>query len=274
VTLLLGSNSLSQYPLTKQKGEDYSYREMGLSFSLPGRARIAIVELFGVIGGSHRTARYVDTLSSLRNSKRVKAVILKVDSPGGSAGASDCLYSAITKLSAQKPVVAFISGTATSGAYLASCAATKIVAVPSSIVGSIGVISIRPILLELLHKVGIQIAVTKSGQFKDMGAFYRLPTTEEEQREQDLIDQIQDNFISAVAESRHLDLQAVRQYATGEVFMAPRAKQLGLIDEVGDFEVALDIAAQLGKVPRRPFYIRRQKTLTERLLSRVTSSKR
>jgi len=230
------------------------------------------VELFGIIGGGYRTARYVDTLSGLRNSKRVKAVILNIDSPGGSAGASDSLYSAIAKLAAQKPVVAFISGSAASGAYLASCAATKIVAIPSSIVGSIGVISIRPILLELLHKVGIQVNVTKSGQFKDMGAFYRLPTTEEEQKEQDLVDQIQDNFVSVVAKSRHLDPQVVRQCATGEVFIAAKAKQLGLIDEVGDFDVALDIAAQLGKVPRRSFYARPPKTLIERLLSRLTSS--
>jgi protease-4 len=159
-----------------------------MGVGLPFRGKIGVVELFEPIFGGRRTANQVALLNSLRENRRIKSVIINIDSPGGSATASGSLHTAVSNLSSKKPVIAFISGAGTSGAYMVSCGATKTVAIPSAIVGSIGVISIRPILEELLRKIGIHITVTKSGHLKDMGAFYRDLTEEEKEKEQELID--------------------------------------------------------------------------------------
>lgn len=243
-----------------------------MSLRLLWRPRIAVMELFGFIGGSTRTSRYLDLLNTIRESGRFKAVVLNIDSPGGLTAPSESLHLAVSKLAARKPVVAFISGVGASGGYLVSCAATRVIALPSAMVGSIGAISIRPIVLELLQRIGVQVAVTKSGRLKDMGAFYRVPTEEEQQKEQQLIDETYKGFMTRVAESRHLGEEAVQQLATAEVFLAPRAKELGLIDELGDLDQALDLAAELGKVPRRIEYVKPKKPTLERLVSRFATS--
>lgn len=155
---------------------------------------------------------------------------------------------------------------------MVSSAATKIVALPSAMVGSIGVLSVRPLLQELLQRAGIHIEVTKSGHLKDMGALYREPTEEEKKKEQELINSFYDYFIRAVAKGRNIDEGAVKELATGEVFLGEKAKALGLVDEVGDFDDALDLAAKLGKVPRRVTYFRPRPALSERLISRFAAS--
>jgi protease-4 len=243
-----------------------------MSPGLPWRGRIAVVELFGVLAGSYRTTRYLEILDALRRSRRTKAVVVNLDSPGGSAPAAYSLFLELSRLATEKPVVVFISGSGTSGAYLVSCAATRVVALPSAVVGSIGVISVRPLLPELLQKVGVQITVTKSGEFKDMGAIYRFPTPEEQQKEQELVQRLYEDFVSTVARSRRLEPDVVRRYATGEIFLAPQAKELGLIDEVGDWDRAVDLAMELGKVPRRLYHARPHRALAERLLSRFAFS--
>jgi protease-4 len=112
----------------------------------PKRQRIAVVEIFGTIGGRVKSPVFERVFNEVRKSKRVKAVVLDIDSPGGAVPASDYLYRSVERLAREKPVVASIRGTGASGAYLICCAAQKIVATPGSIVGSIGVISIRPVL--------------------------------------------------------------------------------------------------------------------------------
>jgi protease IV len=238
----------------------------------PWGARIGVLELLTPIIGTRRVISYINLIDSLKKSPRIKSVILNIDSPGGTATASDYLYTAVGKLSAKKPVVAFISGAGASGAYLVSCAATKIVALPSAMIGSIGVLSVRPVLQDLLQRAGIHISVTKSGRLKDMGAPYREMTEEEKKKEQELIDSFYDYFIRAVAKGRNIDERVVRELATGEVFLGEKARSLGLVDEVGDFDTALDLAAKLGKVPRRFTYFRPRPTLPERLLSRFAAS--
>lgn len=240
---------------------------------LPISAGIGVWELFGPIGGTRRLRESVGAIDSMKSSRRVKAVIMNIDSPGGLATASDCLYFAISRLSAEKPVVAFVSGTCASGAYLAGCAATKIVALPTSVIGSIGVLSVRPILQDLLTRLGIHVSVTKSGRLKDMGSFYRPPTEEEKQKEEELIGEFFDYFVTAVAKGRRIDEAKVRELATGEVFLGEKAKSLSLVDEVGDFEVAAEIASSLGKVPRHLIPVRRRPSLSERLLLRFADER-
>ncbi len=234
----------------------------------PMSSGIGVWDLFGPISGTRRLRHYSEAIDSLKNNRRVKAVIINVDSPGGLATASDFLYCAVSRLSARKPVVVFISGTCASGSYLASCPAAKIVALPTAVVGSIGVLSIRPIVYDLLNKLGVHMDVIKSGRLKDMGSFFREPTEEERKKEEELIAGFYDYFVSAVAKGRKMDESKVRELATGEVFLGEKARSLGLIDEVGDFERAIDIAADLGKVGRRLIQVRRRPSLSQRLFLR------
>ncbi|MFQ6015267.1 MAG: signal peptide peptidase SppA [Anaerolineae bacterium] len=238
----------------------------------PRRSRIGVVRLFGIIGGSIRTPAYVSMLDAVREDGSIKAVVLDINSPGGSATASDYLYMSVAKLVEEKPVVAFIREAGASGAYLISCAATKIVAIPSALIGSIGVLSVRPVVQDLMQRMGVKVAVTKSGHLKDMGAVYREDTEEEVQKRQELLDEFYDYFIEAVAQARGLDEEVVRGYATGEVFTAKKAQELGLIDELGDLDRALDLASELGKVPRRLVYVKPRRPRLQRFISGFTDS--
>ena len=230
------------------------------------RAGIRVVEVRGIIGASLQASVYHELLDRLERDPKAGAVVLDIDSPGGAVGASEDLYLKTKRLAEKKPVVAFIRGTGASGAYLLACAATRIIALPSAIVGSIGVISMRPEASGLLDRLGVGFSVSKSGPLKDMGAFYRPPTDDERAKLQSLIDELFEAFLEQVAESRKMDLDEARRYATGEVFTARRAAETKLIDETGDFEKALDTAAELGKVPRRMKYLRPPKTFRQRML--------
>lgn len=243
-----------------------------MALRMPARGRIAVVELFGVIGGSVRVPRYEQLFNSLRRSRRFRAVVLDIDSPGGSATASEYLYYVLSKLAKDKPLIAYIRGMGTSGACLLCCAAHQVIALPNAIVGSIGVISLRPVLQELLQRIGIGFSVAKQGRLKDMGAFYKTPTQEEQERFQSLVDEFYDSFVKTVAQARKLPEERVRELATGEVFTARRAQSLGLVDALGDLDAAIDKAAELGNVPRRPIYIRPRPGLRERLLGRFATA--
>lgn len=235
-------------------------------FFLP---RIAVVELFGTIGGGLRSYEYVTLLGALALNRRVRAVVVDIDSPGGLATASYHTYMALSRVAARKPVVAFVRGLGTSGAYLVSCAATKVVAMPNSLVGSIGVISMRPILAELLDRLGVKINVVKSGRFKDMGAFYREHTEEEVEKQQELCDDFYEDFLAVVAHARGLETEAVRNLATGEVFTARKAREIGLVDELGDLDRAIDLAAELGCVPRHVMRVRQRRSLLQRFATQI-----
>lgn len=238
----------------------------------PGLPHIALVELWGVIGGSVRSGEYGRIFTALAEDPAVRAVVVDIDSPGGSATASDYLHRSLTRLAERKPVVAFVRGSATSGAYLLSCAAIRIVAIPSALIGSIGVISVRPVLRDLLSRLGIQVFVRKTGPFKDMWSPYREPSEEEQRKIQALLDEFHDHFVATVAQARGLDPAKAKGYATGEVFTARRGLELGLVDELGDMEVALERAMELGKVPRRVSYARPRRPVLERLIYRASGA--
>ena len=237
----------------------------------PRRAGIRVVGIRGVIGAGVQASVYHELLDRLERDPKAGAVVLDIDSPGGAVGASEDLYLKTKRLSKKKPVVAFIRGSGTSGAYLLACAATRIIALPSAIVGSIGVISMRPEASGLLDRLGVGFSVSKSGPLKDMGAFYRPPTDDERAKLQSLIDELFEAFLQEVAESRNMDLDEARGYATGEVFTARRAAETKLIDETGDFDKALDTAAELGNVRRRVKYLRPPRTLRQRMLGQFAT---
>ncbi|MGQ9572694.1 MAG: signal peptide peptidase SppA [Dehalococcoidia bacterium] len=241
-------------------------RSVSLPWLVP---RIAVVELFGVLGTTIRGPEYGRMLSALCDDSRVRAVVVDIDSPGGSAPVAEQLHLGIAKVAARKPVIAFIRGAGLSGGYLMSCAAAKVVALPTAMVGSIGVIAIRPVISELLQRLGVRVFVTKAGTFKDMFQPFREPTDEEQKKVQALMDKYYDWFVDAVARTRQLEPEKVRSLATGEVFTAWEGKELGLVDELGDLDTALDMATELGRVPRRLAYLRPRRALLERLMGRV-----
>jgi protease-4 len=233
---------------------------------------VAVVEMEGAIGPRLKAAEYVKLFRHLESSDSVRAVVLDIDSPGGSAPGSNYLYLAVKALAAKKPVVAFIRGVGASGAYMLACPATKIVAIPSAIIGSIGVISMRPTVYQALERIGVQMSVTKSDRLKDMGSMFREATEEEKQKEQELVDDLYDQFLEIVAEGRGIDKAKAKELATGEVYTARRCVDLGLVDELGDLEHAIDLAAELGEAPRRPVWLKPKKGLREVISSMVGAS--
>lgn len=234
--------------------------------------RVAILRLYGPIGGAGRTAEWIETARSLRESKRVPAVVLDIDSPGGSATASDDLFLALQRLAAKKPLVAAIRGTGASGAYLAAAAARRIIANPTAIVGSIGVINVAPRLPRLLERLGVGVSEHTAGSLKGMGAPWREESPREAEKEQAIVDAIYASFVGRVADARKLSRERVVELATGEVWLGNEAVELGLVDEIGDVERAIEIAAQLAGVPAKATRVRIRRPLLGRLIDRFAAS--
>lgn len=241
---------------------------------LPWRKpKVAVVELYGSIGGAIRSQQYAPAFKSLREDGRVKAVVLDIDSPGGSATVSDYLYMELKKLAARKPVIAFVRGVGASGAYFLAVACTRIIATQSALVGSIGVITIRPVAEELLTKIGVRVAVSKTGPLKGMGLPFVDMTEEERRKDQELVDRFFRRFLAVVAEGRHVPIETVEGWATGEVFWAPEAVERGLADEIGDLERATALAAEMAGIEENVSRVRpRRGPLLQRLVGQLTQT--
>lgn len=227
------------------------------------------MRLYGPIADGARTADWIELVRRLRDSRRVPAIVLDVDSPGGSATASDDLFLALERLAAKKPLVAAIRGTGASGAYLAMMAARTIVAQPHAVVGSIGVIAAGPRLPRLLDRLGVTVTETRAGRLKGMGAPWRDETDEERAKEQAIVDAFYDAFVARVAKGRHLAEERVRELATGEIWLGTQARELQLVDEIGDLERAVELAAGAAGVPARSAPVRLRRPLLERIAGRV-----
>ncbi len=235
--------------------------------------RVAVVELSGVIGLRLHSREFNKLLTGVRENRRIKAVVLDIDSPGGIAHSSEDIYLAAQQLGQAKPLVASIRGVGASGAYMVACAAERIFAIPSAIVGSIGVISARPMVAQLLDKVGVEMVVSKSGRFKDMGSLFREPTEEERAKEQKLIDAIHGRFLEIVSAGRaEVPPERVREMATGEVYTGTQALEVGLIDEVGNLDNAVRWAARRAGIPAKTIIVRPRRGLAQMLLQRGAES--
>lgn len=229
------------------------------------RKSIAIVEMHGVIGKTIPEPQYSRLLEKVERNDGIGALVLDIDSPGGSATASDLLYSQVQKLSQRKPVVAYIRGTGASGGYYIACAASSIIASRASLVGSIGVIYMRPVMQQLLEKLGIEFSVFKAGRLKDMSGFWRKPTDEESDKFHVLIEHMYDLFVSVVATSRQISDEKVRELATGEIYPAQQAKELNLIDHIGSLDDAINEAVHISGAKRRTRHFRPRKPILSKL---------
>ncbi len=235
--------------------------------ALTDRRRIAVVPLRGVIGGAAKTQELLRTLEVTRRTPRIRAVLLDIDSPGGAATESEALFVAVRKVAAEKPVVAWFRGTGASGAYFAACGATRILSFPSAIVGSIGVISIRPVLVDALRMLGTRMVVTKTGPFKDLGAPWREPTEADEAKERELVDAIFKRFSGAVAAARGFNDEELARVTTGEVWLGQDALALGLIDGIADTadDALIEAQALAGMEHRRYVKLGQRRTVLARL---------
>jgi protease-4 len=239
---------------------------------LPGGAKVAVVEVEGIIGGD--AARGLDTdgvirvLGEYRDDPAVRAVVLRINSPGGVVAPTQEIFTAVRRLrEAKKPVVASLGSVAASGGYYVAVAADRIYASPGTLTGSIGVVMQLANLEGLLKKVGVEYVVVKAGAYKDVGNMARAMTPEERRILQSLLDDVYDQFISAVAEGRGLDPQAVRAFAEGRIYSGRQAQSLKMVDDLGGLEDAIEAAARMAGLPAKPkvIYPRRRFSLRELL---------
>ncbi len=212
--------------------------------------RVAIVELEGLIVD---VSDLLEELKQHRDNPLVRAVVIRINSPGGVVGPTQEVHQAIVRLRrAGKPVVASLGAVAASGGYYVAVAADQIFANPGTLTGSIGVIMQMANLEQLMKKVGVDYVVVKSGQFKDLGNISRPMTPEERRVLQTLLDDVHAQFIAAVAEGRKLDRSDVVQIADGRIFSGRQARGLGMVDELGGLEDAVERAARLAGLPTPP----------------------
>jgi len=211
-------------------------------------------------------------LREISQDSDLKALVIEINSPGGSPVAADEIYQAIKTLRATgRSVVVVMEDTATSGAYFIACAADTIVANPATLTGSIGVIAELTNAQELLSKLGIDIEVYKSGKYKDFSSFSRQRTEEEKALIQDYIDTAFNLFVSRVAEGRNMDEAAVRALAEGQVFSGEKALELGLIDQLGSIEDGVSAAQKLQGLESAKIVRYRTESALDLLLGRVSA---
>ena len=228
----------------------YSMSSMtGEKASFIAKERIGVVPLKGVITDAKPV---VDVLEKFSKDDSIKAIVLRIDTPGGGVGPSQEIFEKVRSVRKKKTVVASMGSMATSGGYYVACAAEKIVANPGSLTGSIGVIMHFTNMEDLFKKVGLRASVIKSGRYKDAGSPYRDMTKEERELLQALIDDVHEQFVEAVSESRGLDKGRVIEVADGRVFTGRQALKFKLIDELGDLDHAAEVAARLAQLDGKP----------------------
>src|SRR5207247_7778683 len=221
----------------------------------PFSDRIQVVDVQGELLESRPI---LEQLKRYEDSNSIKAILLNIDSPGGGVAVSQEIYAEIKRLREKKDktIIAYLSSTGASGAYYVACAANKIVANPGTIVGSIGVIAEWVNYADLMEWAKLKDVVFKTGEFKDTGSPSRALTENERKYFQGLIDDMYVQFLEAVASGRKLDLQEVRSLADGRVFTGRDAKGRKLIDEIGNFQDAVDLTAKLAGISGKPRLIR------------------
>ncbi len=215
-----------------------------------GGERVAVLEVDGVILDAEEVVRQ---LKEHQENSAVKAVVIRINSPGGVVAPTQEIYDAINRLRGEgKPVVASLGSVAASGGYYIASAADWIVASPGTLTGSIGVIMQLTNLEGLLKKVGLRYEVVKSGKYKDIGSFSRPMTGEERAILQTLMDDVYNQFVDAVAEGRQLDPKVVSALADGRIFSGRQAMELNLVDDLGGREEAIEAAANLAGISGKP----------------------
>jgi protease-4 len=235
--------------------------------------KIAVVEIRGLITQSQDI---IEELHQYNDDDGVKAIILRIDSPGGGVGPSQEIYREVLKIKSnnKKKVITSMGSVAASGGYYIASASDLIVANPGTITGSIGVLMEFTNIEELFRKIGIKGVVLKSGEHKDIGSPFREMTPEEKRLIQSVIDNVHQQFIQAVADGRKIDRLKVAQVADGRILTGEQAKQLGLVDQLGNLQDAIDTAAKMVGIEGKPLvlYPKKKFSLLDLLLEGITEA--
>ena len=238
-----------------------------------GGERVAVVRIEGVIVDSRDA---IEELRKFRENPGVKAIVLRIDSPGGGVVASQEIYSEVlkTRTDGKVKVVASMGNLAASGGYYIAAATDKIVANPGTLTGSIGVIMELANVRGLMEKVGVQSVVIKSGKHKDLASPFRTMSAEDRALLQGVLDDVHDQFIQAVAAGRAMKVDQVRDLADGRVFTGRQARTAKLVDELGDLQDAIKLAGKMGGIAGEPRVVETRKRFSLRdLLGNVFDGK-
>lgn len=227
------------------------------------------IMITGNIPGGIGYATSEDISKSIQNAvdrRNVKAIVLRINSPGGSPAAGQEIITEIKKAMQEKPVVVSMGDVAASAAYYISAPADYVIANPDTMTGSIGVIWLFENRSAFYEEEGVEFYVAKSGDFKDMGGDWRGLTDEEKNYSEQVIQEAFQRFVDEVAQSRNMSQDEVRELADGRIYTGSRAVELGLVDETGNLYDAIDIAAKLGGVEGEPTVVYENKPTLSRLL--------
>lgn len=221
--------------------------------------RIALVKIEGLIATSEKI---IEELGEYTDDSSIKAIVIRVDSPGGGVVASQEIHNAVKKAKKSgKKVVISMGSVAASGGYYLAAPADKIVANPGTLTGSIGVIMEFATIEKLLEKIGVKGMVIKAGEYKDMGSPFRDMTEQERKLLQSVMDDVHAQFIQAVVEGRRLPLATVQAIADGRIFTGRQAMDLKLVDQLGDLEESIQAAADLAGIKGKPKVVKREKKI-------------
>ncbi len=207
--------------------------------------KIAVIPIEGVIKKSDTITKQLITF---RNDRQIKAIILKINSPGGGVGPSQEIYTETIRTTQTKKVIAYLGSLAASGGYYVASAADKIVANPGTLTGSIGVLMEFMNIEELLDKIGVEMHVIKSGEFKDLGSPSRKMTEKEKKMLKSLIEDIRNQFVAAVSKGRNMPEEKISEIADGRIFSGRQAKELGLVDSLGNFQDAVNLTKETAHI--------------------------
>ena len=218
--------------------------------------KVAVIDITGIISKSDATIKLIH---AYRDDPSVKAIVIRIDSPGGSVAPVQEIYTELEKI--EKPIVASMAGSAASGGYYVACAADTIVANPGTLTGSIGVIMQFTRMKGLYDKVGLEHQVIKSGEFKDTGSPFRTLTEREQAVLQATVDDVYNQFVDTIAEARGnlLTRTEVVELADGRIFSGKQALDSKLIDQLGNLPDAIEIAGELGGIEGKPKVLRKEK---------------
>ena len=207
--------------------------------------KVGVVEIVGAIADSKVIN---EQLKDFREDDSIKAIVLRIDSPGGGVGPSQEIFRAVQKTKEKKTVITSMGALAASGGYYAASATSGIMANPGTITGSIGVIMGYTNFKEIFEKIGLVPVVFKSGAFKDTGSPVRDMSKEEKVFLQSFVNKIHEQFVVDVAKSRKMDYRKVKKLADGRIYTGSEAKKLGLVDRLGNLEDAVDWAGELAGI--------------------------
>jgi len=242
-------------------------------WELVGEDKVAVIRVEGVILDAQTT---VGDLKKFSESPSVKAIVLRIDSPGGGVVPSQEIYDAVRRIRAKqsKTIVASMGSVAASGGYYIAVATDRIMANPGTLTGSIGVIMELANVEGLLKKIGVESVVVKSGEHKDLGSPFRQMNEQDRRILQSVMDDVHAQFIEAVAEGRSLKVTDVKLLADGRIFTGRQAKDQKLVDELGNLDDAVKLAAELAGIEGEPKVVepRRRFSIRELLDSRLLGS--